>query len=47
MTNYHCKNFKKGHMTCELCIVNRRYIDLQNANCESCFEPDLNHIKPV
>ena len=45
MTNYHCKNFKKGNMTCELCIINKRYIDLQNADCESCFEPDLNRIK--
>ena len=44
-TNYHCKNFKKGYMTCELCVINRRYIDLQNSNCCSCFEPDLNSVK--
>lgn len=47
MTNYRCKNFKKGYMECELCIINKTYIDLQNADCQSCFEPELNDIKPV
>ena len=47
MTNYRCKNFKKGYTKCELCIINKTYIDLQNADCQSCFEPELNNIKKV
>ena len=45
MNTYYCKNFKKGYTFCELCIINRRYIDLQNADCQSCFEPLLNDVK--
>lgn len=33
-----CKNFRKGNVTCELCIINKEYINLQLANCKSCFE---------
>ena len=44
-TNYRCKNFRRGHTTCELCLINRRYIDLQNANCISCFEAELSETK--
>lgn len=47
LTNYHCKNFRRGHMTCELCLINRKYVDLQNTECVSCFEAELNEIKPV
>ena len=46
-TNYKCKNFRPGHMFCELCVINKRYIDLQNTECVSCFEPELNEIKPA
>lgn len=47
MTKYPCKNFKRGYMPCELCVINKTYIDLQNADCNSCFEPDMNFIKPA
>ena len=35
-----CINFKEGNITCELCIVNKEYINLQNSNCKSCFKAD-------
>ena len=46
-TKYKCKNFKKDYIICELCVINRKYIDLQNADCVSCFAPELNEIKPA
>lgn len=46
-TKFKCKNFKPGYMFCETCVLTRRYIDLQNSNCKSCFEAELNEIKPV
>lgn len=44
-TKYPCKNFKKGYMPCELCVINKTYIDLQNVECQSCFEPDYSEVK--
>ena len=41
MTKFNCKNFKKGYIPCELCKINKKYIDLQNADCESCFEAEI------
>lgn len=47
ITRYMCKNFQKDNMTCELCIINKTYIDIQNVECQSCFEPELTEIKPA
>lgn len=46
-TSFQCANFKPGYVTCELCRINKRYIDLQNAELVSCFEPDKFNIKQV
>lgn len=46
LKNYKCANFIKGNTNCELCIINRTYIDLQNTDCQSCFKP-LIEIKRV
>ena len=35
-----CINFKKGNINCELCIINKLYVDLQNSNAKSCFKTD-------
>ena len=44
ITKYKCKNYRPGYMFCELCVLEKRYIDFQNANCNSCFEPDLTDV---
>lgn len=41
MKKFKCKNFIKGYIPCELCVINKEYIDFQNANMVSCFEPLL------
>ena len=46
-TKYFCKNFNKENLICQLCVANKTYIDIQNVDCQSCFSPDLNNIKPV
>lgn len=46
-TKYMCKNFQKDNIICELCIINKTYIDIQNVECQSCFEPEFNEIKPA
>lgn len=46
-TNFNCKNFRPGYSFCELCRINKKYIDLQNNECKSCFEPDMFNIKPA
>ena len=40
-TQYKCKNYRAGYIHCELCSINKTYIDLQNAECNSCFAPLL------
>ena len=40
-TKYKCKHFKAGYMPCELCVIHKTFIDLQNADCNSCFAPLL------
>lgn len=45
ITKYSCKNFKSGNIICELCVINKTYIDIQNSECTSCFEPEINSIK--
>lgn len=44
---YSCKNFKKGYIPCEMCVINKTYVEIQQVDCKSCFSPDLNNIKPV
>ena len=44
---YLCKNFKKNNLICELCMINKTYIDIQNVDCQSCFSPDLDGVKPL
>lgn len=46
-TKYMCKNFQRNYTVCELCVINKTYIDIQNCECQSCFEPELNEIKPA
>ena len=41
-TYLNCKNFKAGNIICEMCIINKKYVDLQNSKCISCLEPDNN-----
>lgn len=41
-TSFFCKNFKKDDLICELCIINKTYIDVQNVSCNSCFAPVIN-----
>lgn len=38
-TKFKCKNYRPGYMPCEVCVHDKEYIVLQNANCVSCFEP--------
>lgn len=45
--NFNCKNFKPGYTFCELCVLNKRYVDLQNSDCKSCFEASEFDIKPA
>lgn len=40
-----CINYKPGYIPCELCIINKEYIDLQNAKCVSCFKADPTFIE--
>lgn len=40
-TKYKCKNYKEGYTPCELCLIHKTYIDLQNTECHSCFAPLL------
>ena len=45
ITKYFCKNFQQGNVICELCLINKTYIDIQNVDCKSCFEPEINSLK--
>lgn len=44
---YQCKKFRRGYIPCEMCVINKTYVALQQVNCKSCFEPELNETKPV
>lgn len=44
---YLCKNFRRGYIPCEMCVINKTYVELQKADCKSCFEPDTNSVKPA
>jgi len=44
---YQCKNFRKGYIPCELCVINKTYAELQKVECQSCFKPETNSFKPV
>lgn len=37
-----CINYQEGNINCELCIIDKLYVDLQNSNVKSCFK--ANHI---
>lgn len=37
-----CANYRPGFINCELCVLNKEYINLQNTNCKSCFKSVLN-----
>lgn len=38
LKNEKCANYREGNINCELCIINKLYVDLQNSNAESCFK---------
>lgn len=44
---YQCKNFRKGYVPCEMCVLNKTYVVLQQTDCKSCFQPETNSFKPV
>lgn len=39
LKNVKCANFRKGFFNCEICIINKDYVHLQNTKCQSCFKP--------
>lgn len=44
---YHCKNFRRGYIPCELCVINKTYAELQKVECQSCFSPLVDEVKPA